>query len=286
MTQNILGQMNKKVRGLVLSGGGGRGAYQVGVYKYLEEAGLEPEVIVGTSIGAVNGALLAMGRNARELEQIWLTLQTRDVHRLSLTALGRSLFSTAALENTVGRLVDFSKVAASPKQLMITATEVETGQLRVFKNAEITAQHIVASCSIPVVYPWTRIENRHYWDGAVLAETPLGPAIDAGAEEIYIVLLSPVGGRILPPPRNLPQSAALAFELALLSSFENDLRQLENVNQLVIGGDDAKHRVVNTTIIAPSEPVPLEWILSYKRSQTEHLIALGYADAKKVLAAH
>src|SRR5689334_2801382 len=165
MTQNTSGP--KKIQGLVLSGGGGRGAYQVGVYKYLEEAGLEPEIIVGTSIGAVNGALLAMGQTARDLEQIWLGLQTRDVHRLSLSAL----------EGTLNRLVDFPKVAASPKKLMITATEVETGQLRVFKNAEITAQHIVASCSIPVVYPWTRIGNHHYWDGAVLAETPLAPAI-------------------------------------------------------------------------------------------------------------
>ena len=277
------------MNGLVLSGGGGRGAYQVGVIKALEEGGIEPEIIVGTSIGAVNGALLASGLKAADLERVWLSLTTRQIHKLRpdfwRIHQWPSIFTTAPLEDTLNRLVDFVAVARSPRRLVVTATDVESGRLRVFHNGEVNARHIVASCSIPVIYPATRIRGRHYWDGAVLAETPLGQAIDAGADEIYVVLLSPMGARSLPHPRGLLKGAELAFELALMSSFENDLSQLERVNQLVLAGLDSKHRHVRPHVLAPSEYLSLDLILRYERPHIERLIALGYADTHRALDA-
>ena len=84
----------------------------------------------------------------------------------------------------------------------MTATEVATGHLHVFGNSEdiypsrmvaepIDLDHIVASCSIPIVYPATQLHDTLYWDGATVANTPLGPAIDAGAEEIVVVIMTP-----------------------------------------------------------------------------------------------
>ena len=67
---------DKRERALVLSGGGGRGAYHVGVLRYLEEQGWEPDIIVGTSIGAVNGAALASGHDATSLWELWRDLET------------------------------------------------------------------------------------------------------------------------------------------------------------------------------------------------------------------
>ncbi len=75
------GAKEKPVRALVLSGGGGRGAYQCGVYKYMEEAGLIPDILVGTSIGAINAAAIASGKTARDLEAAWLSTRTRDIQR-------------------------------------------------------------------------------------------------------------------------------------------------------------------------------------------------------------
>ena len=72
---------NKNTRALVLSGGGGRGAYECGVYKYLEEIDLLPDILVGTSIGAINAASIASGRSAAELGAAWLATRTKDVQR-------------------------------------------------------------------------------------------------------------------------------------------------------------------------------------------------------------
>ena len=274
---------------LVLSGGGGRGAYHVGVYKYLEEQGVRPDIVVGTSIGAVNGAMIVSGLTAADLEREWRQLTTDQIHRVRLNPLDYferpSLLDTAPWAATLERQISFHKVRTSPILFRAISTDIKGGRARVFRNEEITVQHILASCSIPVVYPWTRIDDSVFWDGAVMANTPLRPAVDEGAEEIYVVLLSPVGAREMPTPPSLMEAAAYVLDLALLASFETDRKQIEKVNRRVVEGRDASgHHVVNLHVIAPSENIPAAWILSYNEKQAEHLIQLGYEDAKKALA--
>lgn len=282
---------NLKKRALVLSGGGGRGAYHVGVYKYLEEKGLLPDVVVGTSIGAVNGAMIASGLSAANLEHEWRQLTTDQIQRLRLNPLEYfdrpSLLDNSPWVETLERQINFHRVRTSSVVLRVVATDIRQGRAVVFRNEELTVRHILASCSIPVVYPWSDIDGVQFWDGAVVANTPLRPAIDEGAEDIYVVLLSPPGSRELPAPNSLGDAAAHAFDLALLSSFEADQKQLEKVNKRIREGrDGGTHHIVNLHIIAPSEHIPLSWILSYKPEQTDYLIRLGYEDAKRLLTAN
>jgi NTE family protein len=279
---------NLHKRALVLSGGGGRGAYHVGVYKYLEEKGLLPDVVIGTSIGAVNGAMIVSGLSAADMEREWLALTADQIHRLRLNPLEfvkePCLLDTDPWEKTLERQINFQQVRTSKIVFRIAATEVGKGKLKLFRGEEITVRHILASCSIPVVYPWTEIEGVRYWDGAVVANTPLAPAIDEGAEDIYAVLLSPVGARELPPPDSLHASAAQALDLALLASFESDQKQLAKVNARVREGRDRHdHHEVKLHVIAPSENIPAAWILTYNAKQAAHLIELGYNDARQLL---
>ncbi len=275
----------KPIRALVLSGGGGRGAYECGVYKYLEEAGMSPEILVGTSIGAINAAAIASGKTAAELEQAWLATRTRDIQRFWRLRPWRSIYDTSPWQRTLHRFINFEQLARTDKRVLITATEVETGELRIFDSAEtpLTPYHILASCSIPLVYPWTRIGDHHYWDGAVMANTPLAGAIDAGADEIIVVLLSPVGVRRIPPPRWPWEAFAVMLDLALNATFENDVKQLENVNRLVAAQLDEKHRPVHCRVIAPSQDTGLLRIIRYEPEISRELIELGYRDARRVL---
>ncbi|HUM69773.1 MAG TPA: patatin-like phospholipase family protein [Chloroflexota bacterium] len=192
---------------LVLSGGGGRGAYHVGVLKFLEEHEWYPHIVAGTSIGAVNGAAIASGHNANSLWALWRRLQTDDVQKAGLGALtGNYLLDTAPLRKTLQEKgwVNFDRLNSDKAavHLRVTATEISTGQLHVFGNSPdvypskmqkepIGLDHIIASCSIPIVYPATQLNDSLYWDGATVANTPLGPAIDAGAEEIVVVMMKP-----------------------------------------------------------------------------------------------
>ena len=277
---------NLHKRALVLSGGGGRGAYQVGVYKYLEEKNLLPDIVVGTSIGAVNGAMIASGLRAADLEREWLALTSDQVQRVRFNPLEYfekpSLLDTSVWAATLERQISFHKVRTSSMALRVAATDVKRGTAHYFRNEEITVRHILASCSIPVVYPWTEIDGVLYWDGAVVANTPLRPAIDEGAEDVYVVLLAPPGARELPAPEKLIDAAAYAFDLALLASFEADQKQVGKVNQRIAEGRSRpEHHHVNLHVIAPSETIPAAWILQYKRDQTERLIRLGYEDAQR-----
>lgn len=277
----------KPLRALVLSGGGGRGAYECGVYKYLEEAGLEPDILVGTSIGAITAAAIASGRSATELEAAWLQTRSRDIQRFLRLRPWRSIFDTTPWYRTLRRFIDFNKLSETDKHLLITATEVESGALHVFDNRQIgiTPSHIIASCSVPLVYPWTRLGENHFWDGAVMANTPLASAIDAGADEILVVLLSPVGERRIPLPRWPWDAVAVMLDMFLIATFDNDIKQLENVNRLVAANLDDKHRQVRCRVIAPQQTMSALRIFHYDPAVSRQLIETGYADARQTLGA-
>jgi NTE family protein len=262
-------------RALVLSGGGGRGAYECGVYKYLEEIGWEPDILVGTSIGAINAAAIASGRSAAELEAAWLKTHTKDIQRFWRLRPWKSIYDTSPWRRTLHRYIDFDALPATDKRLLIAATELET----------LTPDHILASCSIPLVYPWTQIEDCHYWDGAVMANTPLAGAIDAGADEVVIVLLSPIGERHMEPPRWPWHALTVVLDLALSATYENDLKQLENVNQLVAAQVDSKHRHIKCQVITPSKETDLLRIIRYEPDFSADLIQMGYEDAREELEA-
>jgi NTE family protein len=324
------------LRALVLSGGGGRGAYHVGVLRFLEEHEWYPDVIVGTSIGAVNGAAIASGHTSHSLWSLWRRLKTDDVQRRAwdLFSLDKwdHLLDTTPLRKTLVEegWIDLDRINAQfpSKHLRVTVVEMETGRLRVFGNSAdptsgsrcehvpISLDHILASCSIPIVYPPTKIDDIAFWDGGTVANTPLGPAIDAGAQDIVVVLMtpwedeqsrprySPAGG-----VHGLLSAAQAAFEWALLASFQADLKLFRRTNQVVrlqaelaqlrmenaalkakLAGQslsstspqaEAKHREIESpVIVSPEDPIPVGDIIRYDLDNHEKLHEMGYENAK------
>ncbi len=324
------------LRALVLSGGGGRGAYHVGVLRFLEEHEWVPDIIVGTSIGAVNGAAIASGHTAHSLWALWRRLKTDDVQRQAWDLFSLDgwdhLLDTTPLRKTLVEegWIDLARINAQPpsKHLRLTVVEMETGRLHVFGNSPdpssrsrseqvpITLDHILASCSIPLVYPPTKIDDVAFWDGGTVANTPLGPAIDAGAEDIVVVLMTPweneqghprytpVGG-----VQGLLAAAQAAFEWALLASFQADLKLFHRTNQVVqlsienarlrreneklqaqlIGqaapspgeATGVKHQeIAPPVIVSPQRPIPVADIIRYTLDTHEQLYQMGYEDAK------
>ncbi|MCA9916387.1 MAG: patatin-like phospholipase family protein [Anaerolineales bacterium] len=257
---------------LILSGGGGRGAYHVGVMRFLEEHEWFPDIVAGTSIGAVNGAALASGHNSRSLWALWQRLTTDDVQKTHWNLLeGNYLLDTSPLRNTLQEhgWVNFERLnsAEAAVHLRVTATEINSGQLHVFGNSDdiypskmrrenIELNHIIASCSIPIVYPATQLNDTLYWDGATVANTPLGPAIDAGAEEIVVVIMTPwedddAGTPELPTPKNILTAASTMLEWALLASFQSDLKMFRRINELVrLQVENARLQATNRLLMA------------------------------------
>ncbi len=299
-------------KALVLSGGGGRGAYHVGVLQFLEEHEWQPDIVVGTSIGAVNGAAIASGHNAHSLKALWKRLKSKNVQKFNVNPLSlTSLLDTKPLRETLmgGGWIDFERVNAPEPiiDLRITATEISTGQLHVFGNSEdarkssmiqekITLDHILSSCSIPMVYPATMLNSHVYWDGAIMANTPLGAAIDAGASEIVVVIMTPHGenqNMITNLPTNLISAVGMMLDWVLLASFQAEMRVFRNVNKWLqlqdeidqmkgLSTDTAGKVYVNEpVIVAPQSFLPVNQIISYTDDGHENLFRLGYDDAKR-----
>ena len=322
--------LSNRSRALVLSGGGGRGAYHVGVLRFLEQHEWYPDIIAGTSIGAVNGAAIASGHTAHSLWALWRQLKTDNVQLRvwDLFSLDKwdHLLDTAPLRETLEKegWINVARLNADPppRHLRITVVEKETGRLRVFGNSadpspdtrcepvRIELDHILASCSIPVIYPSTQIKDKSYWDGGTVANTPLSSAVDAGAEDIVVVIMTPwedeknrpryvYGGGV----QGLLMAAQTAFEWALLASFQADLKLFKRTNELVqLRAENealkamlrersmlptfedkaaaSSHREIQMpVVVSPQVPIPVADIIRYDPANHEKLYEMGYENA-------
>jgi NTE family protein len=297
-------------RALVLSGGGGRGAFQVGVLEHLESIGWKPDIIVGTSIGSMNAAVYAVG-GIKQLQAMWDSIRTMDMHRFFRLKPWKSLFDRGPWKRTLEKYVPEDQLAQIKMPIYMVATDITTGHPTVYTNGEkpdqnkglyakvpaLKHEHLLASSSIPYVYAPIGIEDNQHWDGAVMYNSPLRPAIDADAHEILMVLLSPyhkleendprpmVQRSALPPmPRGLIGGVGYVLDLALIGTFENDFEELRKVNRRVRSGQGQHapdHKEVRCAVIAPDEWIsPLD-IIRYGPKRGAELRAMGRQAARQ-----
>ncbi len=295
-------------RALVLSGGGGRGAFELGVMDYLiNEAKWTPDMLIGTSIGSMNAAVYAVGGLGR-LTNMWDTLKTRDMQRFFRWPLFGGMLDRKPWRRTLERFAPLDKLAQVTMPLYIAATDTVTGHPIIYTNdpnpntskppykkvKTINHEHLLASSSIPFVYPRTAVDEADCWDGAVMYNSPLNPAIDAGATQIIAVLLSPYhrlhpesgltnarrGGTLPPPPSDIVGQIGYVLDMVLVGTFENDFEQLRRVNKRVRSGQDPDHKEVECIIVAPNEWISPLAIITYDPDFSRELRRKGYEAAK------
>jgi NTE family protein len=184
-------------RAFVLSGGASLGAVQVGMLEALFERGIAPDVIVGCSVGAINGAFIASREptveTALQLGEVWRGLNRGSVFPLSpVTGLlgfvgrGTHLVSNGKLRALVARHAGFSRLEDARVPLYVIATDVLTGgELRLSTGPAVDA--VMASAAIPGVFAPVSVDGQLLIDGGVCDNTPLSHAIELGAEEIYVL---------------------------------------------------------------------------------------------------
>ncbi|HVL47479.1 MAG TPA: patatin-like phospholipase family protein [Candidatus Thermoplasmatota archaeon] len=271
------------MKGLVLSGGGGRGAYEYGVYSALADRGIAFDVISGTSVGAITAAFIASGVEHARIEALWRAMGAFRVAqpRSDVWTLPRwtNLLDTRPLRRFLEDNLDLEAVRTSPTQLRFTAVDVDTGELTVFRNRDVTIDHLLASSAIPILFPMVEVDGRHYWDGGAVANTPIGPAIEAGATEIYTVLLSPMASKPLTPPENLWEAITRLSELRMLGNLKEDIKQAKAVNRIIARGfADPNWRHVDFHVISPSDGLGLLTMLNFSPTKAAHLISRGRED--------
>ncbi len=175
--------------GLALGGGAARGFAHVGVIQVLEEAGLRPALVVGTSAGSLVAALYASGRDGRQLQQVAETMEEAAFADWTLPIFSRGMLRGEALARYVNGQVGGKLIEQMPLSLGIVATDLNTGQGVLFQRGD-TGKAVRASSAVPALFLPVRIGSQEYVDGGLVSPVPARYARQMGAELVIAVDIS------------------------------------------------------------------------------------------------
>lgn len=232
----------------VLGGGGHLGAYEVGMLRALLEAGIKPDLVLGTSVGAINGSVLAADpteQSVARLAELWSGLSSGGIFEANLfTRLGTAartrthMYSNSVLRRMLESDLPVSRIEELAVPFQCVAASIERAAEHWFAEGPI-ADAVLASCAVPGLLPPVAVGGEHYLDGGLVDSVPVGRAVALGARTIYVLHV----GRLeqpLRPPRRAWEVAAVAFEIARRHRFARDMADLPHgitVHLLPTGAD-------------------------------------------------
>jgi NTE family protein len=221
---------------LVMQGGGAPGCYQAGVYQAMHEAGIEPDWVVGTSIGAINGAIIAGNKIADRLPRLhefWSSIEGSFAGpwgRLATLLAGvpgffspnpaavwgvemkvgiekAALYSIDPLKKLLPKLVDFDLINSGKPRLTLGLVNVRSGQMRYFDSRQdaIGLDHVLGSSAIPPSFPAVRLEGEAYWDGGIYSNTPVEVVFDDNPRRSSVVFAVQIWHTRSPEPHSIAQ---------------------------------------------------------------------------------
>lgn len=224
----------------VLGGGGILGAHEVGMLRALTERGVKPDVVLGTSIGAINGAVFAADPTLAGVERLsglWQDMNWPDRSAGALmrrvTTLARSGTHVQSFREMYERLravLPVERVEDLAIAFQCAAASIERAAEHWFVAGPL-AEVVLASCAVPGILPPVRIGDEHFIDGGIVNSIPVSRAVALGAREIYVLQV----GRLeqpLKPPRRPWEVGLVAFEVARRHRFAHDLHNLPDGVQL------------------------------------------------------
>lgn len=177
--------------GLALGGGAARGFAHVGVIQVLEEAGIRPALVAGTSAGSLVAALYASGKTGAQLQQIAETMEEATFADWTLPIFSRGLLRGDALARYVHAQVGGRLIEDMPMPLGIVATDLNNGHGVLFQRGD-TATAVRASSAVPAVFQPVKIAGREYVDGGLASPVPVRYARQMGADLVVAVDISNV----------------------------------------------------------------------------------------------
>lgn len=235
----------------VLGGGGRLGAAEVGMLEALLGAGIVPDLVLGTSIGALNGAATAAAPTVEGVDRLrglWQDVERSGVFGGSLVDRVRhladhrtSLHSNEPLGRLLSEVVGDVDIEDLAVRFQCVAACIETAEATWFDRGRLR-ERVLASCAVPGLLPPVQVDGLHYLDGGIVDSIPVRRAIDLGADTVYVLQV----GRIEEPlrvPRKAHEVALVAFELARRHSFATTMANRPegvDVHVLPTGGEPVR----------------------------------------------
>jgi len=312
--------MGKKA--LVLSGGSIKGAFQAGALKAVFESGFKPDLIYGISVGALNGGYMATEMTSiveenngqlndssylelgNRLTQYWIDnvrvpkdlIKRKNVFTLGYEFVANKfdgILKIDPLEELIYRSTDKERLKRSPIALKVGALNLESGSIfYVDQNHSEIIEYILASAAIPIIMPAKTIHGNTFYDGGIRDVAPLDVVIDAGADEIMVVLcqaaqLDPTSGKW--NPKKLIQLTDRLMETTTNELVNNDIKTLEWINKMVPENSERINsgplegkRKIKFTVIRPDNQIKVA-INKFATNDIQGMIEQGYEKAARQL---
>jgi len=312
---------------LALQGGGAHGAFTWGVLdRLLEDSRVAIEAISGTSAGAMNAVVLVDGLMEggpegarRQLRQFWETVAERSGFNLqgsdpfsifmrswgldrlaafwfdgvmhNLSPYDLNPLNVNPLKRIVDDLVDFERVrACDGLKLFVSATNVETGRVRVFARDKLTVDMVMASAALPTLFQAVEVDGKFYWDGGYMGNPVLFPFFyTSGSSDVLIVQINPIERAGV--PRNARDILDRVNEISFNASLLNELRAVDFVRRMLkadrLSPDEYREMYIH--IIDGAQPLAAlgaQSKLNPERAFLERLFEMGRAAASTSLDTH
>ncbi|MDP3890034.1 patatin-like phospholipase family protein [Nocardioides sp.] len=219
----------------VLGGGGVLGAVEVGMLRALFERDITPDLVLGTSVGALNGAMVAREPSATVIDRLvdlWQTAgESRDVYgdrplktvRRAM-ATGTHIYSARPLKQRLREEFGETTFEELPVRFQVCAASIERAAEHWFDSGPVV-DAVVASAAVPGLLPPARVGDEHYLDGGIVNSIPLGRAVLLGATRVFVLQVGRID-RPLTPPRRPWEVAKVSFEIARRHRFVRELAEL------------------------------------------------------------
>ncbi len=236
----------------VLGGGGVLGAAEVGQLRALVEAGIEPDLVLGTSVGALNGAVLAahpgpdvvdrlvgLWESAAAGKEVYGDGAIKQVSRAVRT--GTRLYSSAPLRRRLVEELGELTFDELPVPFQCCASSIERAAEHWFTSGPVV-DAVVASAAVPGLLGPAKVDGEHYLDGGIVNSIPVGRAVDCGASRIFVLHVGRIE-RGLRPPRRPWEVARVSFEIARRHRFHREMAEMPDgvtAHVLPTGGGSPK----------------------------------------------
>jgi len=279
--------MARRRRVFILGGGAALGAHHVGAMRYLEEQGITPDAVIGSSIGIINACLYTTGGVAL-METGWSEFSSmRHIVNFSLRhnlLTSFSLFSQEKLARQIERYVDYKTIFENPVEAAFVLLNLSRGRGEIYSSRDAESPEELkkfarAGYAIPFMFPPIKIRGDWFVDGGFAWNIPMEQALRMQATEIYVLT---VIAHELPYQKRFKSMADYAGRF-----LDVMWRTVGNVGYFYTPIEDGKFQGVPVTLIQPGEDLsglPVLDIFNVHPRKSRRLIELGYRDAKRMFA--
>jgi len=287
----------------VLGGGSIKGAYQLGQMKALIDNGIYPDMIVGISVGSLNGALFTQFRryftnkeSIKKMMDFWFKninspkdlVKKKSIIKL-IYEIAFNKFNgfveTSKLDNLLYETLDRETLNSSPVAFSAGAVDIKTGRIQ-YRNTSYKRilDHIIASSRIPFTMPIKEIEGEKYYDGGLIDNAGVSEAIDLDADRLYILAThAEEMNTSWANTKNLLELFDVILDISVHNTLKNDLNQLEFINNM----DDAElklrgYKRIPYLVLRPSEELRIT-ITNFTKEDIINMFMQGYKDTYRTL---